>query len=371
MPTAPSPFVKLGALPVYPDLGRASEVLSILQLTKADVLVHAGPQFYGGTPHASSEYAASADQLTAFTSAVSDAAQEHGVKRVVSLSFGYLYESGRDAASEGDADVHDSDYSPMLRAESILRDSSLNGFIIRSGYVYGGRSADTAALADSIKRSQKLPAGTEPASWIHEDDLAAAILALLETDDEVSGIEFINAAADSPCSPNDFAAALARSIGLSEPSYASDGFLSMFREKTLRDHLLARTNVIDSSRIRERLGWRSAHSSIESGLEATALVWRMKDALNPADSYTSYHDKAAEAIEAFAYDIALPEPVAADVKPAAAEPVAAPKPAPVTAAAPAPSAGPTPWNEDEAKREERRLKALERKAKRAAKSAGG
>lgn len=51
----------------------------------------------------------------------------------------------------------------------------------------------------------------------------------------------------------------------------------------------------------------------------------------------------------------------------APKPAAAAAPAPAASAPPAPAAeGATPWNEDEAKREERRRKALERKAKRAA-----
>jgi len=62
---------------------------------------------------------------------------------------------------------------------------------------------------------------------------------------------------------------------------------------------------------------------------------------------------------------AAPAPAAA---PAAAIPAPAAAPAAVKAApAPAAAQGATPWNEDEAPREERRRKALERKARRAAK----
>ena len=106
-------------------------------------------------------------------------------------------------------------------------------------------------------------------------------------------------------------------------------------------------------------------------MEATALAWRMQDAITPDDFYNAYEDAAAKAIEAFAYDTALLEPVAEAEETAPAPEAAAETPAPTQAAAPPPSDGPTPWNEDEAKREERRRKALERKAKRAAKSAGG
>ena len=359
-----------GALPVFPDLARASEILSILRMTKAEAIVHAAPQFFGGAPHASAVFANGADQLVGYSAAVTEAAKLHRVKRFVSLSFGYLYEAGAGAAKEGAHDVHDGDYAPMLAAESLARDSELSGYIIRSGYIYGGNSADTAALAEAIKSSKRLPTGAQPASWIHEDDLASAIASLLESDSEPDGIEMINAAASSAATPKDFSAALSFTLGLNEPRFAAGGFLTMLREKSLRDKLMARAIIIDSSQIRERFAWQPRHESLESGMEATALVWRMKDAV-PAEAFYRYEDTARAAIESFAYDVALPEPAAQPEPSAAAEASPAPEPAPVKAAAPPPSDGPTPWNEDEAKREERRRRALERKAKRAAKSAGG
>ena len=360
-----------GALPVYPDLGRASEILSILQMIKADALVHAAPQALGAVPQAYAEDATPAKRLPGVTAAVIEAAKQHGVKPVVSLSFAYLYDATDGAAKEGDRDVHEADYAPMLRAETLVRESGLNGAIIRSGYIYGGHSSETAALADAIKGSQRLPAGGRPASWIHEDDLAAAVVALLESDEASAGIELFNAAAEAPVTPNDFSSALSAALGLGSPRFVSTGFLSSLREKSLRDKLLERQIIIDSSAMRQRFGWAPAHGSVESGLEASALVWRMQDALDADDFYNAYEDEASAAIASFAYDVALPEPAAETEAPAPQQEVETAQPAPVKAAAPPPSDGPTPWNEDDAKREERRRKALERKAKRAARQAGG
>ncbi len=358
-----------GALPVYPDLNRASEILSILQLIEADALVHAAPQVCCAVPQAYAEDAAPADRLPDVTAAVIEAATQHGVKRVISLSFAYLYDATDGAAKEGDRAVHDADYEPMLRAETLVRESGLSGTIIRSGYIYGGHSCETAALADAIKGSQRLPAGSRPASWIHEDDLAAAFVALLESGDSPAGIALLNAAAGAPVSPNDFCSALSDALGLGAPRFATSGFFSTLREKSLRDKLLEREIIIDSSALEQQIGWAPAHTSIESGLEASALVWRMRDAVDADDFYNAYEDAAAVAIASFAYDVALPEPVTETAAPAPQQEVEAA--APVKAAAPPPSDGPTPWNEDEAKREERRRKALERKAKRAARQAGG
>ena len=358
-----------GALPVFPDHSRASEVLSILKLAEADVVVHAFPQFCVGAPQADVDYAARGEQLGAITKGVVQAAQSHGVKRLVALSCGYLYRAGQGAAREGDPDARDSAYAPLLAAEALLNESGLSGYIVRSGYIYGGNNPTTNTLADAIKASKRLPAGTQAASWIHEDDLADAIAALVEADEASDGIEIVNAADDSPRSPNDFAETTAAALGLGALSFAGAGPFAMLRQQSFRDKLLARESIIDSSALKERFGWQPRHGSIESGLEACALVWRMRDAVEADDFYNVYEDKAAEAIESFAYDVALPEPVAEAqapvVEPAAAVPAA---PAP-KAAAPPPSDGPTPWNEDDAKREERRRKALERKARRAAQQA--
>ena len=359
-----------GALPVYPDLGRASEVLSALQMAQADAIVHAIPQFCGGLPHSGEAYAGRGEQLLRFTRGVAEAAAAQGVQRIVALSFGYLYEAGQGAAKEGDHDTHDGDYAPMLAAEKLLKDSGLTGYVVRCGYIYGGNNPSTTALADAIMASQRLPSGELPASWIHEDDLAAAFVTLLETEAEGEGIQIINAADDSACSPDDCAGAVAAALGLGAPRFATAGFFDMLREKTLRDKLLGREAVLSSQKLKDEYGWQPRHSNVESGMEAAALVWRMRDAVSADDYYNMYEDKAALAIENFAYDVALPEPVAATEAPAARQAEAAPQPAPVAAAAPPPSDGPAPWNEDDAKREERRRKALERKAKRAARGGG-
>lgn len=353
-----------GALPVYPDLGRSSEVYSALQMAKADAVVNAIPQFCGGLPHSGEMYAARADQLLRFTKGLTKAAARHGVQRFVSLSFGFLYESGHGAAVEGDHDTHDSEFAPMLAAEAVLKDSGLNGYIVRSGYIYGGNNPSTVALADAIMASRRLPSGELPASWIHEDDLAAVFARLLKADTEGDDIQIINAADDSVRSPDDCAGAVSAALGLGAPRFATAGMFDMLRRKTLRDKLLGREAVISSQKLREEFGWQPRHSSIEAGMEASALTWRMKNAVDSDDYYNVYEDKAALAIESFAYDVALPEPVATAEAPAAE--AAAPAPTPVKAAPPPPSDGATPWNEDEAKREERRRKALERKAKRAA-----
>ena len=339
-----------GGLPVFPDLRRASEVASALKYADADAILHCAPQATLGLPQVETDPCASANAL-AETQAVAQAAAEQGVSRVVMLS-----------AANPEADTN--------AAEAALRESGVNGFVLRAGYVYGGKSCATSALADMIKGSQRIPSGDNRSSYIHEEDLAAAMLALLATE-AGEGVATLHCADDTPIRPDDFAIALAAALGLSAPRFATPGLFAMLRAKSRRDHLLSRENIADSRELRVLANWSPRHATIESGLDATALTWRLDDAVRSADYYEVYEDAAAKAIAARESGIGLPEPVVEEEEPAVAEVVAEAAPAPVQAAAPPPSDGPTPWNEDEAKREERRRKALERKAKRAAKRAGG
>ena len=353
-----------GALPVYPDLTRQSEILSSLKMTNAEILVHAAPQIFGGAPQSAPD---GADCLVKTSRAILGACQAQGLRQIIVISFAYLYESREDPAAEAAPNVHDHDSQPMLAAEALWQNSGLPVHIIRAGCIYGGDSPATRALAQAIKQSRPLPKGEQTASWIHEDDLAAAIVALIEA--ARTAPQIINAAADRPHSPNDFAISLSHALGLSSPSFAASSLIaSLFRGETRQDRLLRRQIVIDSSKIKAEYGWQPRYPNLEQGLEATTLAWRMQEAINPDDFYNAYEDKAAAAIAAIRYDQPLPAPPAEEEQPAAS---IAEKPAPVKASAPPPSDGPAPWNEDEAKREERRRKALERKAKRAAKRAAG
>ena len=360
---------RAGALPVYPDLTRESEVLSSLRMANAEVLVHAAPQDFGGIPQSDFHDAAHADCLVESSKTILRAAKAHGLRKMISISFAYLYDADHgDPAAEETRNVHGGHYKPMLDAEAAWLDSGLNACVIRAGYIYGGSSRATGALAENIKSSRPLQNGRRPASWIHEDDLAAAIVALIEAEADNATAEIMNVAADNPQSPNDFASILSHAIGLHAPGFAARGWMTRLRGETLRDKLLKRGIVLDSSKIKQQYGWRPRYANIEQGMAATALAWRMQEASNPADFYDVYEDQAAAAIETVKSGRALPAPPIIEAeKPAAA----AEEPAPVKASAPPPSDGPTPWNEDEAKREERRRKALERKAKRAARRAAG
>lgn len=359
---------RAGALPVYPDLTRTSEVLSALRLAKADVVVHAAPQVLGGVPQADFDYQAHLGWLVDSTNAVVQAAGQNEVNKIVSISFGYLYDGHHgDASTEDTHTVHDKAYDAMLQAEAAVLDGGIDGYVVRAGYIYGSTSGGTTNLVDKIKASQAVYEGTKPASWVYETDLANAIIALIEAESDGNSLaEIVNVAGDQVQSPNKFAVALGESLGITGVNFASPGLMLVFRDETLRDQLMTREIVLDSTKIKEKYGWQPQYSTVASGLEATGLLWRMNDAITPDDYYNVYEDTAGDAILALKSGQALQLPVEVITEEPVKEKAVAEKKAPAKAPAPALD-GATPASEGEAKMEERRLKALERKRLRAEK----
>ena len=362
---------RAGALPVYPELTRAGEVLSALRLAKADVVVHAAPQIFGGVPQSDFDYQAHLTWLVDSTNAVVAAAGQNEVDKIVSISFGYLYDGHHgDASTEDTHTVHDKSYDAMFQAEAAVLDGGIDGYVIRAGYIYGSTSGGTTSLVDTIEASQAVYDGGKPASWVYEADLANAIVTLVEAESDGNTLaEIVNVAGDQVQTPNEFASALGESLGITGVNFASPGFMMVFRDETLRDKLMTREIVLDSSKIKEKYGWQPQYATIASGLDATGLLWRMNDATNADDYYNVYEDKAAEAILALKSGQALELPAEAATEEPVKEKVVVAKKAPAKAAAPA-LEGATPASEGEAKMEERRLKALERKRLRAEKKGG-
>lgn len=357
-----------GALPVYPDLTREGEVLSALQMANADIVVHAAPQLLGGVPQADFDYQSHQDWLVESTNAVVQAAGKNEVDKIISISFGYLCDGHHGEASTEDAHtVHDKAYTAMLQAEAAVLDGGVDGYVVRAGYIYGSNSRGTSMLTDTIKASQSVYGGTQPASWVHEDDLAGAIVALVESESDGDSLaEIINVADDQPQSANDFANALGEALGFGGISFMSPSIMTIIRGATLRDKLMVREINLDTTKIKEKYGWQPQHPTVASGVEATSLVWRMNDATTPADYYDVYEDKAADSIKALLSGQALKLPVEVKKEEPVKEKPVVEKKAPVKAAA---LDGPTPSSESDEKMEARRLKALERKRLRAEKRA--
>lgn len=362
-----------GALPAYPDLTREGEILSAMRMANADIVVHAAPQKFGQIPQANFDYVGKAQWLVDSTNAVVSAAGRNEVNKIISISFGYLYDvhHGESATEDGHV-VHGKEYEPMLHAEAAVLDGGIDGYVIRAGYIYGGNSMGTTSISEVIRNGHSVPSGKHHAAWVHEDDLAQLIVKLVEAESDKDTLaEIINAADDHPQTPDAFAQLLGNETGITALSYASSGgIMTLIRGETLRDKLLAREISLDSTKARQKYGWKPQYASAEAGMDATSLIWRATEATVYDDH--DYVDKAAEAIAALESGIALalPEEVEEEA-PAKVEEKPKPAPKPQASKPAEEPDGPTPWSESEDAMEERRRKALERKKARAEKRAQG
>ena len=134
-----------GALPVYPDLGRASEVFRTLELAKADAVVHAGSTILRRSAAFQFGICSNRRPPGLIHRGGGQCGGEAWLSNAWSRSVSVIsMKPAMVAAREGGRDVHDGDYAPMLAAEAAVRDSGLNGYIVRAGYIYGGRSASTS-----------------------------------------------------------------------------------------------------------------------------------------------------------------------------------------------------------------------------------
>lgn len=141
--------------------------------------------------------------------------------------------------------------------------SGMEWVILRLPGIYGpGRVREEAIRQGLIVPCPEI---CPPGNRIHRDDIVAAILRLL---DSGSGQGVFNLADAEHLSSTEFVRLVARKIGVTLPPCEPDleayyaaypGMASFLREQ----------RVIDSSRIRQTLGWSPRYDHAEAGIEAS------------------------------------------------------------------------------------------------------
>lgn len=267
-----------GGLPIYPGLTREGEVYSVMAMSKADVVVHLMPLLLNGIPHHPTETDTLLTLLDDGTETVMSVAGQMGVKRVISLSYAALYgKTGDDAADESASIWRDNDlFKTAAHAEAVVRDGGIPGYVLRSGYVYGGYSHALRATADRIRAGRAVPAGSHPAAWIYEDDLAEVIfrLATREEDDGIATIYNVDSGVTA--SPDTFIDMLGDAIGIGAPPRISP--LTLRSRQTPLQAALMQTSVkLNTEKIKAALDWSPEVTTIGAGLERAMVIWRAGD----------------------------------------------------------------------------------------------
>lgn len=265
----------VGALPIYPDMNRASAIRSAMSMSKADIVINCLAQNILGLPQADTDYETEARNFVMATQALVSAAGQLGVKRFIHISPAFIYGDITEAATEENLTHHGNlVMNAAVDAEAAVRDGAIPTYILRSGFIYGAKSAASKAIADKLRKGGFFPQGDAKVSYIYEDDLAAVAFTLVEADDAP---DTLNVADNEPTTHSAFLNQLSTLIGVGEPT-GLPAFAVNWRTNELQRAMLVLNAPVDASKVKEILNWSPEYPTQESGIERMLLIWRAVDA---------------------------------------------------------------------------------------------
>ncbi len=265
-----------GALPVYIDEHRATDLAGALRMTGSTLLVHAAPQAANNLLPGPQALAAAGAGLRAGTQALLAAAGQIEEAFIIHCSFASLYGDtqgeavGEDAGLAGEGEFPEA----AVAAEQMVLAGDVPACVLRAGLLYGPDSATLVGLRESLLDGGGLPAGIGEgmAGWLHHDDLALAVA--LAAEQQPAG-KIFNVVDDEPATRRKFLDLFAQSMGLAAPRTGRLGSLAgRLRRSAAADSIFASAFGADNAGIRAALGWAPQYPTLESGLEQTLLTWR-------------------------------------------------------------------------------------------------
>lgn len=258
-----------GARIVIADLLDPTGLEQALTAAAPEVVVHAATALPPGGPRRWSQLAATNALRDRGTALLMAAAARHGVRRVVSQSFagGYTPVEDpqarlRETAPFGQVAGAARGAAQAVRALAALerhtREGPVFGVALRFGFFYGD-TAGNAALHHALRRRQlPLPgAASGTVSFVHVEDAAAAVVAAAE---HAGAGAVYNVADEHPCRFGDYLRAVARAIGAPLPWTVPTAVAALAAPAAVE--FVGRHRPLDSTRIRDELGWAPAHPNV-------------------------------------------------------------------------------------------------------------
>jgi 2-alkyl-3-oxoalkanoate reductase len=264
-----------GGLPAYPDLLRAGEIKSILQMAKADVVVNLAPQLANILPTRNIPWEENERLLTEGTAALLQAVEGTTVKSIIHTSTTRVYgDAHGEWVDETRTTSRDAALRATAQAEKDLLGSSVHTTVLRAGIVYGG-DAGTQELSEAIHRGRTVFLGDAHAyqNWVYVADLARAVV--LATEQQPAG-EIFNITDNTPISAVEFAGYLAGGIGLPLPnnSASTPEFARRLSVLPIQETLLNASVRARNDKAKQGLGWTPRYGDYKAGIEQTLLLQR-------------------------------------------------------------------------------------------------
>lgn len=263
---------ELGGFPTFLDLTRAGEITSALKMSGATVIVHLDPLTGNHVPFQARDW--DADRLRDSALALTEGASAiEEPPFIVYPSYAFLYAASDEPVTE-DAPLRSAGESPLLKAaldaERAITGADIPYCLLRVGYIYGPHDPALNVLFETLRAGRPVSTGDGHANWVHSDDLADALVRVVEA--QPAG-ETFNIVDDDPASPAAFMEHFVSMLGMAVP----EGFLlrlgRLFGNKSA-NMLLALDAQASNARARESLGWQPKYPDRETGLAQTLLIWR-------------------------------------------------------------------------------------------------
>lgn len=259
----------LGALPVYVDELRGSELASVVRMAKADVVVDLGRQDLNQSLR---PVQWDADELIARAKATVQAAKDGGAKFIVATSYAFVY--GAAAGHEVTEDSRpETSGHPLLKAIVKAEKAVLNGgvpaCVLRLGYLYGPHMAQLKDISSAMRQGRPIATGEGVVNYVYVDDAAEAVRRACEA--QPTG-ELFNVTDGHPMTSAEFLDVFAQETGMQTPSRLPK-LLNMVLAGRSHNEQLSFSARVSSAKAAEELGWKPGYT-LHAGLADTLLWWR-------------------------------------------------------------------------------------------------
>ena len=265
---------ELGATPVMGDALDREAVMAAVAQARPEIIVHqltaiprevVNPRKFTATFETTNRLRRDATRYLA------EAAEQHGVRRIVAQSIAFAYSADGPEVVDESAPLDtgaDGGWGEIVRAVAALEDAVLggrgfDGVVLRYGMFYGpGTAYARDGAIGSMVAKRRLPiigGGNGHQSFIHMDDATSATVAAL---DRAAGV--YNVADDHPARAREWIPGLAEALG-AKPPRSVPAWVARIAAGPDVLRTMTRQPGASNARARAELGWEPAYPDWRAG----------------------------------------------------------------------------------------------------------
>jgi nucleoside-diphosphate-sugar epimerase len=260
---------EFGATPVMGDALDRDQVLAAVAEASPEVIVHeltAIPKRISNPRKLEQAFGPTSRLRREGTRNLVDAAEQHGVKRVVAQSIAFMYRpEGPEIVDESAPLDTTGEIGSAVAAleEAVLGGGALEGVVLRYGSFYGPGTmyAPDGAIGELVMK-RRMPvigggAGRQP--FIHMEDAVSATVAALDR-----GAGVYNVTDDDQARAREWIPGLAEALGAKRP-FKAPAWVARMAAGPEAVHVMTAQRGASNARIREELGWQPKYSDWRAG----------------------------------------------------------------------------------------------------------